>query len=105
MDDNRVKNGKIGGVLIEPCYDLTSKYIVLGKPWAEAIDAWREEPRVVDLTNEHRGSSAVFGEIVYEDKLTKATACIVNTGTLTEGVDKVVITNTSDNPVITQEAV
>ena len=71
--------GKIAGVEVAPCYNMTAKYIVLGTPWAQAIDEWKVDPTINNLTNTFIGASAVQGRMVYEDKLTSATACIVNT--------------------------
>lgn len=58
------------------------EYIVYGVDWAQAIDEWKVEPRIVDLTNgsaEFIGASALKGRMVYGDVVTDNNAVIVKT--------------------------
>jgi len=77
--------GKIAGVEVVPCYNLTTgtDYIVLGTPWAQSIDEWKVDPTINTLSNNYIGASAVQGRMVYEDKLTSSDACLVHTGGFT----------------------
>lgn len=73
--------GKIAGVRVKTSSNLsaTTEYIVMAKPWCQAIDAWKVEPTFNNLSNTFIGASALQGRMVYADKLTKETACRVKT--------------------------
>lgn len=58
------------------------EYIVYATEWCQAIDEWKVNPVVVDLTtgsSEYIGASALKGRFVYEDVVTDAKAVIVKT--------------------------
>jgi hypothetical protein len=72
--------GKIAGARVKMSANLSSdvEYIAFAKPWAQAIDEWKVEPRLEDLKDgAHIGASALQGRMVYADKLTEETACRV----------------------------
>ncbi len=75
--------GKINGVnvIVE---DLGTKdekaveYIVYGIDWCQAIDEWKVQPSVNNLSDgAHIGASALQGRMVYTDTLTRKEAVIV----------------------------
>ena len=79
-----IRNGVIGrivGANVKSSYNLPDDvdYIVFARPWAQAIDEWRVDPTIENLTNEFIGASALKGRFIYEDKLTNPLACIVKT--------------------------
>lgn len=56
------------------------EYIIYGIDWTQAIDEWKINPVVVDLTtgsSEYVGASALKGRMVYEDVVTDSNAVIV----------------------------
>ena len=64
--------GQDGGTDIE--------YIVYATEWCQAIDEWKVNPRVVDLTSgsdKYIGASALKGRMVYEDIVTDEKAVIL----------------------------
>lgn len=72
--------GKINGaqVKMSPNLSSTTEYIVVATEWAQSIDEFIAEPTIEDIKDgKHVKASALQGRIVYEDKLTKATACRV----------------------------
>lgn len=73
--------GKIAGAIVKTSDNLPAKteYLVFAKPWAQAIDEWKVEPTINNLTNDYIGSSALQGRFIYEDKLTNALACRIKT--------------------------
>lgn len=74
--------GKINGaqVKMSPNLSSTTEYIVVATEWAQAIDEFIAEPTIEDIKDgKHVKASALQGRMVYEDKLTKATACRVKT--------------------------
>ena len=74
--------GKINGAMVKmsPNLSATTEYIVVATEWAQAIDEFIAEPEIVDIMDStHVKASKLAGRMVYEDKLTKATACRVKT--------------------------
>lgn len=72
---------KINGVkVITQDLGESVEYIVYATEWCQAIDEWKVNPVVVDLTtgsSEFIGASALKGRFVYEDVVTDAKAVIV----------------------------
>ena len=72
---------KINGVkVITQDLGESVEYIVYATEWCQAIDEWKVNPVVVDLTSgssEYIGASALKGRFVYEDVVTDAKAVIV----------------------------
>ena len=72
---------KINGVkVITQDLGENVEYIVYATEWCQAIDEWKVNPVVVDLTTgsaEYVGASALKGRFVYEDVVTDAKAVIV----------------------------
>ena len=78
--------GKINGVnvIVEDLSQNTAgteiEYVVYGIDWCQAIDEWKVEPSVNNLSDgTHIGASALQGRMVYADTLTKTDAVIVKT--------------------------
>lgn len=60
------------------------EYIVYATEWCQAIDEWKVNPVVVDLTtgsSDYIGASALKGRFVYEDVVTDENAVIVKATT------------------------
>lgn len=74
--------GKINGSVVKmsPNLSATTEYIVVATEWAQAIDEFIAEPEIVDIMDStHVKASKLAGRMVYEDKLTKESACRVKT--------------------------
>ena len=75
--------GKIAGVGDKASYNMSAnvEYMVVATEWAQSIDEFKVEPKIVTLEGNgtHVGASALIGRFIYEDKLTNALACRVKT--------------------------
>lgn len=75
---------KINGVKVivqdlgEDKNDKAVEYIVYGIDWCQAIDEWKIQPAINNLSDgAHIGASALQGRMVYTDKVTNTEAVIV----------------------------
>lgn len=75
---------KINGVKVivqdlgEDENDKAVEYIVYGIDWCQAIDEWKIQPAINNLSDgAHIGASALQGRMVYTDKVTNTEAVIV----------------------------
>lgn len=58
--------------------DKAVEYIVYGIDWCQAIDEWKIQPAINNLSDgKHIGASALQGRMVYTDKVTNTGAVIV----------------------------
>lgn len=54
------------------------EYVVFGRPWIQAVDAFKVEPKIVDiLDGTHVGASKLAGRSVYTETLLNTEACRV----------------------------